>query len=355
MRGGSIPKVHIDAPVCWVTATLGPRAAVLLCIRLFMRRKVPEATKMAPPTPPPLPPASFWYMCTLSMVRVPPPQSITAPPRQFPPQVPALALPLVRSRPSITTVPLVLMQKRRRPFCPSRIAPLGFSARTVMSLLMDRKFGLCPLVYVPSASTISLPSGAESSTVCRLSPGAAKYSIVGDGDGSLGVGNALGVAVGSGVGGVVGVDVGTLVGVSVLGSSDGCAVGTFVGADVGDVGTCVGVDVGRFVAVVGSRDGIDVGVDVGTFVGADVGDVVYVIPSPVVGQLAICTTPHDVGAHKGWASYIWRPPQQAEERPTPHSSQSKRHLFAQENQRIGIGGLVASCHQPGMLRLVGKL
>ena len=67
------------------------------------------------------------------------------------------------------------------------------------------------------------------------------------------------------------------------------------------------------------------------------------------------TTPHDVGAHKGWASYIWRPPQQAEERPTPHSSQSKRHLFAQENQRIGIGGLVAFCHQPGMLRLVGKL
>ena len=334
MRGGSIPKVHIDAPVCWVTATLGPRAAVLLCIRLFMRRKVPEATKMAPPTPPPLPPASFWYMCTLSMVRVPPPQSITAPPRQFPPQVPALALPLVRSRPSITTVPLVLMQKRRRPFCPSRIAPLGFSARTVMSLLMDRKFGLCPLVYVPSASTISLPSGAESSTVCRLSPGAAKYSIVGDGDGSLGVGNALGAFVGM-----------------PDGSGDGCAVGTFVGADVGDVGTCVGVDVGRFVAVVGSRDGIDVGVDVGSVVGAGLG----AGNGAGVGQLSICTTPHDVGAHKGWAEYIWRPPQQAVERPTPHSSQSKRHLFAQENQRIGIGGLVASCHQPGMLKLVGKL
>ena len=173
----------------------------------------------------------------------------------------------------------------------------------------------------------------------------------------------------AGVGAGVGADVvgaGDGAALAVVGSRDGIDVGvdvgTFVGAAVGwnvgvgaDVGTCVGVDVGRFVAVVGSRDGIDVGVDVGTFVGADVGDVVYVIPSPVVGQLAICTTPHDVGAHKGWASYIWRPPQQAEERPTPHSSQSKRHLLAQENQRIGIGGLVASSHQPGMLRLVGKL
>ena len=156
-----------------------------------------------------------------------------------------------------------------------------------------------------------------------------------------------------------------------MGTGEGGVVGTDVGwaENVGSAeGGVVGVDVGRFVAVVGSRDGIDVGVDVGTFVGAenvgiDVGvDVGSVVGAGLgagngagVGQLSICTTPHDVGAHKGWASYIWRPPQQAEERPTPHSSQSKRHLFAQENQRIGIGGLVAFCHQPGMLRLVGKL
>ena len=49
-------------------------------------------------------------------------------------------------------------------------------------------------------------------------------------------------------------------------SSPAALVGSRDGIDVG-------VDVGRFVAVVGSRDGIDVGVDVGTFVGADSGDV----------------------------------------------------------------------------------
>ena len=139
-----------------------------------------------------------------------------------------------------------------------------------------------------------------------------------------------------------------------VGTGEGGVVGTDVGwaENVGSAeGGVVGVDVGRFVAVVGSRDGIDVGVDVGSVVGAGLG----AGNGAGVGQLSICTTPHDVGAHKGWASYIWRPPQQAVERPTPHSSQSKRHLFAQENQRIGIGGLVASCHQPGMLRLVGKL
>ena len=139
-----------------------------------------------------------------------------------------------------------------------------------------------------------------------------------------------------------------------VGTGEGGVVGTDVGwaENVGSAeGGVVGVDVGRFVAVVGSRDGIDVGVDVGSVVGAGLG----AGNGAGVGQLSICTTPHDVGAHKGWASYIWRPPQQAEERPTPHSSQSKRHLFAQENQRIGIGGLVAFCHQPGMLRLVGKL
>ena len=101
-----------------------------------------------------------------------------------------------------------------------------------------------------------------------------------------------------------------------MGTGEGGVVGTDVGwaENVGSAeGGVVGVDVGRFVAVVGSRDGIDVGVDVGTFVGAenvgiDVGvDVGSVVGAGLgagngadVGQLSICTTPHDVGAH--WVS-----------------------------------------------------
>ena len=173
---------------------------------------------------------------------------------------------------------------------------------------------------------------------------------MGTGEGGV-VGTDVGWAenVGSAEGGVVGVDVGRFV--AVVGSRDGIDVGVDVGTFVGaeNVGIDVGVDVGTFVGA--ENVGIDVGVDVGSVVGAGLG----AGNGAGVGQLSICTTPHDVGAHKGWAEYIWRPPQQAEERPTPHSSQSKRHLFAQENQRIGIGGLVASCHQPGMLKLVGKL
>ena len=119
------------------------------------------------------------------------------------------------------------------------------------------------------------------------------------------------------------------------------------------MGTRVGLNEACGCAVgieVGSRVGVFVGVAVGAGVGMPVGAGVGASVGAGVGQLSICTTPHDVGAHKGWASYIWRPPQQAEERPTPHSSQSKRHLLAQENQRIGIGGLVVSSHQEGMLK-----
>ena len=59
---------------------------------------------------------------------------------------------------------------------------------------------------------------------------------------------------------------------ALVGSRDGIDVGVDVGRFAAVVGSRdgidVGVDVGRFVAVVGSPDGIDVGVDVGTFVGA---------------------------------------------------------------------------------------
>ena len=76
--------------------------------------------------------------------------------------------------------------------------------------------------------------------------------------------------------------------------------------------------------------------------------------TPSVGNATVVVDV-DVLPHRGRASYIWRPPQQALARPTPQSSQSKRHLPAQENQRIGIGGLVVSSHQEGMLKLLGKL
>ena len=115
----------------------------------------------------------------------------------------------------------------------------------------------------------------------------------------------------------------------------GSDVGAGVGAGV-DVGANVGGGVGVGVQYVGAPVvGMEDTVGAGDTVGADVGDTVGSGVGAGVGQLSICTTPHDVDAHgvpENACCMVWPSPQGSKTSSSTHQPRSWSKAEAPSNK-----------------------